>query len=877
MQVAFGSLRVKTTQPMYRLDMEQYLLFTDIDLPTSYRVDFGLSESGDTISMVGTEDGVLIPDNLLINSGTLHAWVWVDTGTYGGKTCYHAIIPVKVRGNITDIEPTPSQQTTIDTLLRAMNEAVDDSEAAAEAAEGFAENAEASADRAEQAAQSIDGKVARAEAAAQAAETAATNAEDAKDAANLFASNAAESAEAAHLSEVSAEGSASTATTKAAEASNSAAQAAASAASIEGDVQEAEQAAQQAEASASAASGSATVATNKAAEASGYATTASGKATEASNSATAAQNAQTGAEAAQVAAEAAQQAAEEAAQEAQTILVDKAPVITDTASGAIATFPDGADGLPLKKLVAQITPVQDLHGQDAPYPPGGGKNKYNKESLQSNSSVSIEQITNGIKVTCLTSGTYKSAVYYIDFDGHDGDTLYLKGSVVPSGSNNGVFSVRCCDENGSEIGTSAQRIEIYTTRPSHYGTILTGTKVGDYVAYNNVMLSLENVPYAPYSNICPISGWTGLEGKRTGKNMLNNTATTIASNGVTFTVNADGTVTANGTATGTAVLRIYQTFDSKENLFISGCPSGGQITVGYSMLATKENGTNIFGSVDTGNGFEVPASLVPDIAQIQVVVRNDTTVNNLLFKPMVCLASDSNTAYAPYSCESLSVSWGTMTVNEDGSGELVATYGEKVFDGSNDESWQGTQYSGWYIRENSLIKTNNYTSVMLCNRYPIGANQTVDHRVSGYFDVQSQYPGENWIYFHESSIETREKLREYLAQNPLQIVYKLATPQTYHFDNLTQLSSVYGINNIFVDTGDVQCEYRCDTKLYLEKLTAPTEYDMIANSAIASGKYFFVGNRLFLSTASIANGAQLIPGTNCVETNLAEALNALNS
>ena len=318
MQVAFGSLRVKTTQPMYRLDMEQYLLFTDIDLPTSYRVDFGLSESGDTISMVGTEDGVLIPDNLLINSGTLHAWVWVDTGTYGGKTCYHAIIPVKVRGNITDIEPTPSQQTTIDTLLRAMNEAVDDSEAAAEAAEGFAENAEASADRAEQAAQSIDGKVARAEAAAQAAETAATNAEDAKDAANLFASNAAESAEAAHLSEVSAEGSASTATTKAAEASNSAAQAAASAASIEGDVQEAEQAAQQAtqaanaasqsataaQGSATAASGSATVATNKAAEASASATIATEKATEAANSATAAGTAKTGAETAQAAAEA---------------------------------------------------------------------------------------------------------------------------------------------------------------------------------------------------------------------------------------------------------------------------------------------------------------------------------------------------------------------------------------------------------------------------------------------------------------------------------------------------------------------------------------------------------------------------------------------
>ena len=52
---------------------------------------------------------------------------------------------------------------------------------------------------------------------------------------------------------------------------------------------------------------------------------------------------------------------------------------------------------------------------------------------------------------------------------------------------------------------------------------------------------------------------------------------------------------------------------------------------------------------------------------------------------------------------------------------------------------------------------------------------------------------------------------------------------------------------------------------------------MIADAPIASGKYFLVGNTLYLSTAAIAAGATLTPGTNCVKTNLAEALNALNS
>ena len=67
--VAFGALKTKTTGGIYRLDEEQYLVFTDIELPESFRADFGLSETGDTISMVGTENRVLIPDKLLVNAG----------------------------------------------------------------------------------------------------------------------------------------------------------------------------------------------------------------------------------------------------------------------------------------------------------------------------------------------------------------------------------------------------------------------------------------------------------------------------------------------------------------------------------------------------------------------------------------------------------------------------------------------------------------------------------------------------------------------------------------------------------------------------------------------------------------------------------------
>lgn len=108
-----------------------------------------------------------------------------------------------------------------------------------------------------------------------------------------------------------------------------------------------------------------------------------------------------------------------------------------------------------------------------------------------------------------------------------------------------------------------------------------------------------------------------------------------------------------------------------------------------------------------------------------------------------------------------------------------------------------------------------------------------------------------------------------------QVVYKLATPTTIQL-TAHQEEMLKGINNIWADTGDTALTYRADTKLYIERLTKPTEDDMIANANIASGKYFMVGNSLYLSTASIAMGETIEPGTNCTALSLADALNNLS-
>ena len=52
--------------------------------------------------------------------------------------------------------------------------------------------------------------------------------------------------------------------------------------------------------------------------------------------------------------------------------------VTDTASGDVASFPDGS-GVAMKKAEVSLEPIQDLHGYDKPWPAGGGVNIWDEE------------------------------------------------------------------------------------------------------------------------------------------------------------------------------------------------------------------------------------------------------------------------------------------------------------------------------------------------------------------------------------------------------------------------------------------------------------------------------------------------------------------
>lgn len=164
---------------------------------------------------------------------------------------------------------------------------------------------------------------------------------------------------------------------------------------------------------------------------------------------------------------------------------------------------------PLSSLLIPFTPIQSLNGQDAPYPPGGGKNLLNSASAE------IGTAWNGASNSArarLVIPCKPSTTYTLSMNGTNGiDNIYrIYTPSVPASS------------AGAEITSFPNT---FTTSNDSAFIVIAFSKTA--ITQNDVdslKLQLEEgspaTAYAPYSNICPISGWQGLTALRTGANLF---------------------------------------------------------------------------------------------------------------------------------------------------------------------------------------------------------------------------------------------------------------------------------------------------------------------------------------------------------------------
>lgn len=131
------------------------------------------------------------------------------------------------------------------------------------------------------------------------------------------------------------------------------------------------------------------------------------------------------------------------------------------------------------------------------------------------------------------------------------------------------------------------------------------------------------------------------------KNLLPNNATTQTINGVTFTVNADGSVTVNGTATATAILLIVNAFTNLVEI--------NETLISHS-IDNIPTGAHLYFQTFTGKTFEASANgtLIDNLSDediqysVFVYIEENTTVNNITFYPMIRDARIADPTYVPY-------------------------------------------------------------------------------------------------------------------------------------------------------------------------------------------------------------------------------------
>lgn len=358
-------------------------------------------------------------------------------------------------------------------------------------------------------------------------------------------------------------------------------------------------------------------------------------------------------------------------------------------------------------------------------------------------------------------------------------------------------------------------------------------------------------------NVLPISGWDTVKVTRCGRNLF------------------DGTLEVGGLAWATGAETISST--SRRSDFIPVKPNTSYYekmlhTTGSGYVIYDADKVRVASRTSTPTApFTTPATA----AYIRVVMTSVSSDSDLRFS---LVESDTETDYIEYVGQTYEIALpqtvygGTLDV---ASGELVIDHALVDLGTLTWSKATGNNYRNF----NAVVADLDYNSTVpyvIADCYKsvaINAGATADG--DNYIYSRSASATSNTISIKDTSKADMTVAEFKTAMSGHYAVYKMSTPQTL---TLTpeQVTTLLGQNNIYADSGEVSVTYRADTGLYIAKLTGSTETDMVSDDNINANTYFMVGNNLYISTAAIAAGEVISPGTNCTQVTLAEALNTLN-
>lgn len=517
--------------------------------------------------------------------------------------------------------------------------------------------------------------------------------------------------------------------------------------------------------------------------------------------------------------------------------------------GPIVTV-DDAVAEAAKQIQIGIEPVQNLNGYDKPWPAGGGVNQfpYTIEKVYTNNGVTIKSDGNGkytMTGTCTgtdyTTFTFPEKIIIPDGETYkfcfmnsqalDSNTFiaFMNGNTIVDS-----WSAPTANKESNYTGMSGKEctaIRMYMRNGQTYNMTLTPMFVPKTTTVTD---------YIPYSNICPIIGWSAVKINRTGRNLF---SASIESGAID---SSDGTTTSNNKRlrfndyvllkAGTYTISCAEEFQvapilynigkqfvtpygsTPGNIVFGDCPSTITLTEDYYVKCVFKKSNNAVISAT-------------DISKVQINIGTTAETHEAFGNTYeITIPSTPGTVYG-----------GSLTINNDGSGILAVDKAIKTITSSTTINGYSKNSNNAYRVQYSISgeipgKANTTKEETLCNAF----QQQNPSSCYNFGTVMSCALAESGAYILitlDSSFSDVQKYRDLVDDiGGITVVYPVGTPTVYDLTASqvnTIITTLNGANNIYANSGDI-LSFLYATEKYNDDHYANRIYSSVENQAIAS-------------------------------------------
>ena len=442
------------------------------------------------------------------------------------------------------------------------------------------------------------------------------------------------------------------------------------------------------------------------------------------------------------------------------------------------------NNLEIESAKIYLQPVQDLHGYNNPWPAGGGKNLFGGELNE----YYPLQLAGGTTVT-----VFSDVEIRIHYYASDGSTR-IDYWTINTDTTGGYYKTFSLNEDAYYFRFSKSSDDQPT--PTKF-----------YIAVENSFSG-----YAPYSNECPISGHSTVTIPRTGVNMFDLSADKIIAGSNIAVIN--GSSVTNTSTTRYVPIR-FSLGTLKAGTYTISIGSVSAVTLNKIYAEVTDFHDGVYDQYGIADGavklktFTVPKQINGLLSLYAGNNDDPFTMTDIQIE-----YGSTATTYASYQGQ-------TVTINLDGTrygatvdvrtGVMTVDRVIAEYDGSDDESW--TRYT--YGSAGSYAMKIDVSDIIYADGVE---NSNVGSFMSNYLTViKTDATWGNFDYFMSKSrnasflctgvksITTVEGWQTYLASNPLQMIYPLATPLTVQLTP-AELSLLLGENNIWTDAGVLELD-----------------------------------------------------------------------